>query len=200
MGDLFNRLLTVLTYLKMRTLTDEELARRFVLTRQSTYYAVLYSRHYPTVYKCCLHYLRNGEDAEDLTQELFARLLHRIDSYAGQSSLKTWLLTVTRNYCLMHLRRQGNRRMEYYDPDLLLHLNQIDIADSQEIYFAQLDTALQQLNYADRQLLTDFYQKDKPLRELAGQHQISGSAVKMRIMRARDRLRQAYYQQLTLAD
>ena len=46
----------------------------------------------------------NGEDAYDLTQEVFLRALRALPSFKGDAKFRTWLLTIARNVCLNHLR------------------------------------------------------------------------------------------------
>ncbi|MEI8324581.1 MAG: sigma-70 family RNA polymerase sigma factor [Betaproteobacteria bacterium] len=49
--------------------------------------------------------LRNDETAEDLVQEAIEAALRRASSYAGQSSLKTWVFAILRNRIIDHLRQ-----------------------------------------------------------------------------------------------
>lgn len=61
------------------------------------------------VYRQCLRMLRNEADAEDMTQEVFLRLLQKVHTFRGESSFSTWLHRLTRNLVLMELRKQGRR-------------------------------------------------------------------------------------------
>ena len=77
----------------------------------------LYERHSRRVYSLCLRMTRNPAEAEDLTQEVFIHLLHKIDSFRGESQFTTWLHRLTVNYVLMHFRRRGNH-MEQLPEDI----------------------------------------------------------------------------------
>ena len=61
------------------------------------------------VYKQCFRMLRNEADAEDLTQEVFLRLLQKAHTFRGESRFSTWLHRLTRNLVLMELRKQRRR-------------------------------------------------------------------------------------------
>jgi len=54
-----------------------------------------------------------GDEAEDVLQEVFMRVIDKIDSFRGESSLTTWLYQLTTRYCLNRLRN-SNRRQELW--------------------------------------------------------------------------------------
>jgi RNA polymerase sigma-70 factor (ECF subfamily) len=56
----------------------------------------------------------NGEDAYDLTQEVFYRALRSLQSFKGDCKFSTWLYTIAKNTCLNHVR-EDKRRNEYED-------------------------------------------------------------------------------------
>lgn len=56
------------------------------------------------VYGLALHYLRNGEEARDVAQDVFIRVYQRLDSFEGGEFLP-WLLHVARNAAVDRLRR-----------------------------------------------------------------------------------------------
>ena len=62
--------------------------------------------HYEDVYQFLVYFTGNRNEAEDLTQEVFIRLLHALPSFQGQSSLKTWILAIARNVAVDHYRKQ----------------------------------------------------------------------------------------------
>ena len=47
--------------------------------------------HYQAIYRFLLHLTRGAAEAEDLTQETFATVWEKIGSFAGRSTLRTWL-------------------------------------------------------------------------------------------------------------
>ena len=50
--------------------------------------------------------LQNTHEAEDLTQEVFIQLYHKIGSFRGDSAFTTWLHRMTVNQVLMHFRKR----------------------------------------------------------------------------------------------
>ena len=73
--------------------------------------AQLYRRTRAAVYGLALSYVKNAQDAQDVTQDTFVRVWDCAGQYRPQGSPMGWLLTVARNLALMKLR-QGRRQVE----------------------------------------------------------------------------------------
>lgn len=69
----------------------------------------LVDRHAATVFAFVFRFVGDRELAEDLTQEVWLKLLRRPEGFDGRAKLTTWLFAVARNTCLDHLRRQRRR-------------------------------------------------------------------------------------------
>ena len=59
--------------------------------------------------------VHNEPDARDLTQDSMLKILQGLESYNGRSKLSTWIIRVTMNCCLSHLRKQRLRRHRSLD-------------------------------------------------------------------------------------
>ena len=68
--------------------------------------AELYQHTRLAVYGLALSYLKNVQDAQDLTQDVYVQVWNCAEQYCPSGSPICWLLTVCRNLCLMHLRRE----------------------------------------------------------------------------------------------
>ena len=68
--------------------------------------AALYQRTRAAVYGLALSYLKNAQDAQDLTQDVYVQVWDRAEQYRLIGSPMGWLLAVCRNLCLMRLRRE----------------------------------------------------------------------------------------------
>lgn len=62
------------------------------------------------VYAVCYRMLRNADEASDLTQEALLKVMEGLGGYDGRAALSTWIIRVTMNCCLSHLRKQKVRR------------------------------------------------------------------------------------------
>jgi RNA polymerase sigma-70 factor (ECF subfamily) len=61
------------------------------------------------VYRLALSILDDSHEAEDATQESLVAALRALDSFHGDSSLKTWLISITVNVCRTRLQRKKRR-------------------------------------------------------------------------------------------
>ncbi|MCE5170952.1 RNA polymerase sigma factor [Paenibacillus profundus] len=69
-----------------------------------------FERYNKEVYRTCYYMLRDASDAEDICQEVFMKAL--TSGWQQVEYLKTWLMRITVNHCLNHLRRRKTRRMK----------------------------------------------------------------------------------------
>jgi RNA polymerase sigma-70 factor (ECF subfamily) len=79
-------------------------------TAEEVFYA-----HAPLVYNIAHRVLGNEADAEDVTQEVLLRVLHKLDSFRGEGRLASWLHRVTVNAALLHRRKSIRRREREMD-------------------------------------------------------------------------------------
>lgn len=66
----------------------------------------LYALCSPAVYSFALSILRNEEDAKDILQDSFVALYTHAERYRPKGNPMAWILTVTKNLCLMRLRQR----------------------------------------------------------------------------------------------
>lgn len=64
----------------------------------------LYRLHSGRVYALCMRMLRNPDEAEDSTQEVFLHVFRKIQGFRGASAFSTWLHRVAVNTVLMRIR------------------------------------------------------------------------------------------------
>jgi RNA polymerase sigma-70 factor (ECF subfamily) len=69
-------------------------------------FEVLVRRHRARILSVAWRFTRNGEDAEDITQQAFQKAFVHLRQFEGNSSFSTWLTRVAMNEALMWLRRK----------------------------------------------------------------------------------------------
>jgi RNA polymerase sigma-70 factor (ECF subfamily) len=89
---------------------------------------VLYQRYYPRIYSFVSHLTYGRSNAEDLTQEVFARALKALGRFNGQYQFEHWLLRIAKNLCIDEARRNV-RQPELTDPGELPELAGIPAPD-----------------------------------------------------------------------
>ena len=88
--------------------SDEKLVAR-TLAGDRNAFRVLVERHYQTIYRLCRSIVRNSEDAEDATQEVFVRVYEALSQYAGRGAFGAWLRRLTVNHCLNRVQTAAAR-------------------------------------------------------------------------------------------
>ncbi len=89
---------------------DDDLLVARVLAGDRAAFAGIVERHHPPVRRLAYRMLGDPDDADDATQEAFVRAYVNLTKYRPGSSMRTWLLAITGNWCLDQLRRRKLRR------------------------------------------------------------------------------------------
>lgn len=82
-------------------------------------YRTLIDRYSDKLYHLALRILRQEEDAREILQEVFVKVLKKVGEFQGGSSLYTWLYRVTVNESLMRRRERAGHPQEESFEDLL---------------------------------------------------------------------------------
>ena len=62
------------------------------------------------VFNTCINLIRNKEDAEDVTQEVFTAIYLSLDSFGGSSKLSTWIYSIALNKSKEFLRKKTRKK------------------------------------------------------------------------------------------
>ena len=88
-----------------------EVVRR-CLSGESPAWTELVKAHHRRVYALCYRFTGSGNDAEDLTQEVFLKVYANLKSFdISRGSLQVWITTLSRNLLVDHFRRTRNLRI-----------------------------------------------------------------------------------------
>ena len=132
--------------------------------------------------------------AEDVAQETFLRVWRHAGKYNFRlGSLTTWILTIARNLALTKLSLPGRRAETPVSSETLEIAGDAPLPDEQLVTLQrqrQLHAALACLSAADRSLLASSYIEELDLAAIARVEGCSRGAAKVRLHRARQRLRQ----------
>ncbi|MFC0297982.1 RNA polymerase sigma factor SigX [Geobacillus jurassicus] len=70
----------------------------------------LYEKYHDDLFNFLFYMVRNREQAEDLVQEVYVKVLRSYKRFQGQCSEKTWLLSIARHVAIDFFRKQKRRR------------------------------------------------------------------------------------------
>lgn len=176
--------------------TDEELVFQFLGTQRNPYFEELYQRYADKVYRKCLSFVKDSARAEDFTHDIFLKLILKLGTYKETARFSTWLYSITYNYCMDQLRIHKKRGEIAQDEELEIPDDtDLNVAfEDPDVEIKRLNTALDHLLMEEKSILMMKYQDDLSIREIAETFNITESAVKMRLLRSREKLRSRYKQ------
>lgn len=179
-----------------KDITDEELVVKIVAKNDSMLFGVLYDRFAKMVYNKCYSFAKSQKEAEDLTQDVFLMVFVKLASFKGKSKFSTWLYSFTYNFCVNYVNRDKGRKISDKANDLSdeeYRLSQ-EVTDESllELQVEKLKQALEMIPGDDKTILLLKYQDGASIKELENTMELSSSAIKMRLKRAKARVIVAY--------
>lgn len=175
-------------------LSDTEIISTVLHGNQQAY-AQLVERYQNYVFTIVLRYIKSREDAEEVAQDIFIKAYRSLSDFKGASKFSTWLYTITTTTCITFLRK---KRLEVHSLD---NDKVFEVADSQDSGMSanqieqksrvnMVNHAIAMLSGDDAELITLFYKGEQTLEEIAQVLGIEANAVKVRLHRARTRLKE----------
>jgi RNA polymerase sigma-70 factor (ECF subfamily) len=93
--------------------SDEAALVRRVQAGDEIAFRELVERHQAKVFSIIYGILRNKNDADDIAQQVFAKVYFSIRNFDFRSSLLTWIYKITVNECYDYLRKKRVRKLVY---------------------------------------------------------------------------------------
>ena len=130
--------------------------------------------------------LKSKELAEDVYQETFLRVVRSYSGYRGESSEKTWIISIAVNLCRDYMRSAWKRRVVVTDNFLTYTADD----DTEEIIEKRsekqlLINAIMKLPDKYREIIHLFYYQEMGVKDIAKVLKIPGGTVKSRLFKAR---------------
>lgn len=151
-------------------------------------FSYLVETYHRQVYNLCYRMLGNPNDAEDAAQETFIRAYNAIHRYDPGRKFSTWLLTIANNFCIDQHRKRKLPTFSYDAlpvPDLADGKPSLEsgiVGNEKESAMFEL---LDNLKTKDRSAVILRYWYEYSYEEIADSLNLSVSAVKSRLHRAR---------------
>ena len=147
----------------------------------------LMRRFSASVVKIAYYHLRDRHLAEDIMQEVFCRVFKNMDSFRRESSYYTWIYRITVNLCSDYKKSAYNRRIslkDTLDGPYESEARLFEEAEGGEVFSCVMDLPLKY-----RTVMALHYFEDMPTPEVARMLKISESAVRTRLHRGRNLLK-----------
>jgi RNA polymerase sigma factor (sigma-70 family) len=181
-------------------LSDIELIQQTLSGNQSAY-ADLVKRHQRFVFTLAMRFAKGREDAEEIAQDCFIKAYRSLASFQGQAKFTTWLYSIVYTTAMTFLRKKRLDTDSIDDENTYIQVeNQssgydVNNAENKSRSF-YLNQAIGQLLPDDAAIITMFYQGEQSLEEIARALGMEANNVKIKLFRARKRLKEKLEQNL----
>ena len=174
--------------------TDNEIITR-VLRGEHQLYSELVTRYQNFVFTLALRYTPQREDAEEIAQDVFVKAYKALKDFRGESKFSTWLYSIVNSTSITFLRKKkldissldNENVFEHADSkDSGMSANQVEVKSKVEM----VTKAIQLLSPDDARLITLFYKAEQSLEEIAKILDMETNTVKVKLHRARTRLKE----------
>jgi len=172
-------------------LSDEELVKAYRDKLDLEILGALYKRYMYLAYGVCMKYLKNRDDSQDAVMALFEVLVKDIPRFEIRN-FRSWLYGVSRNHCLMKLRKDNLERgkresfVPFMESTTVLHPIEEQVDENVQ---ARLKACMGQLKEQQRRCVEMFYYRQKCYKEIADELALHENAVKSFIQNGKRNLR-----------
>lgn len=142
----------------------------------------IYARQANTVWRVCFSYLHNPDDADDMVQEAFVRLMSYSPSFDDEKQERAWMIITASNLCKNKLKSE-ERRCDSLD-------DHMELAVEEPIPDNSLTPLISRLNENYKTIVCLHYYEGYHVKEIAELLNISKAMVKTTLHRARKKLKE----------
>jgi RNA polymerase sigma factor (sigma-70 family) len=181
-------------YTMQSKLSDIELIEQTLAGNQAAY-ADLVKRHQRFVFTLAMRFSKNREDAEEIAQDCFIKAYRSLSAFQRQSKFSTWLYSIVYTTAMTFLRKKRVDTDSIDEENTYIQLE--NTSSSHDINSAEnksrsyyLNQAITQLMPDDAAIITLFYMGEQSLDEIGKTLGIETNTVKVKLFRARQRLRE----------
>ncbi|OGY41200.1 MAG: hypothetical protein A2Y82_02030 [Candidatus Buchananbacteria bacterium RBG_13_36_9] len=176
----------------MDEFTDIQLIKKH-LKRDSQAFELLISRYLKPIYSFIYRLVKNADEAEDITQEVFIKVWKNLKKFDQKKSFKIWLFTIAKNTVIDFFRKKKNILFSDLAPENDPQGSEIlaidsqplpDIILDQEILEKKLAEIVEILPLKSREVLFLYYKEDLTFQEISDIFGESINTIKSRHYRA----------------
>jgi len=175
-------------------LSDIELIDHTLAGDQSAY-ADLVKRHQRFVFTLALRFAKTREDAEEIAQDCFIKAYRSLESFQRQSKFSTWLYSIVYTTAMTALRKKRVETASIDDENTFIQVESqnssfdVNNAENRSRSF-YVNQAIGELLPDDALIITLFYNGEQSLEEIGQTMGIESNTVKVKLFRARQRLKE----------
>ncbi|CAN5568543.1 sigma-70 family RNA polymerase sigma factor [soil metagenome] len=151
---------------------DLQLVAEYKQTGNNQFVGELFKRHTHLIFGVCMKYLKNEDDAQDASMQIFEKLLVDLKKHEVQQ-FKAWLHMVCKNFCLMQLRSGASKLKRtkemqkdlasFMESDTELHLT---VENTKEMQLTFMEECIKGLNEEQKLCVELFFLQEKSYQEV----------------------------------
>ena len=147
--------------------SDEELLQQFQSTGNQQLLATLYLRYTELVYGTAMKYIKDQETAKDTVMNIYQELVNKLRTHEVDN-FKSWLYVVTKNHCLMLLRKQKKTVTVEFNADFMQSedFGHLDSILDKEKELQKLEVCIEALTEEQKNTIRLFYIEGKCYNEI----------------------------------
>jgi len=155
---------------KPKPTTDAEYLAAYQATGNLELLGELYERYMEMVFAVCFKYLRDEDESKDAVMQIFEELVVKLRSHSVDN-FRSWLHSVARNHCLMHLRsnRLQTEGVDYFEDGSMENEpfeHQSDEPFELEQNLSKMTDCLETLSDEQKTSIRLFYLEEKCYKEI----------------------------------
>jgi RNA polymerase sigma-70 factor (ECF subfamily) len=163
---------------------------------ETRYFDMIMKRYCRKVFSLIAGIVKNREDAQDLTQDVFLKAFESLSSFREDSSFSTWLYSIAKNSAVSAMRKKINLvpidetlsdRISYETYETM------PSTEYREELIDCLRYAVEQLTPEERTLITLFYIDKKPVKEIAVSSALTVTNLKTKLFRIRKKISATFF-------
>ena len=149
-------------------------------------FEALYRKYSASIFRVCMGYVNDHEQAKDIVQETFIAVWQNLPSFRNEANIGTWIFRIATNNCLKAVnKRKGNFITEL--PDDLPQLKEVN----KEPALDYLYRCIAELEETDR-LIISLVLEDLPQSEIASIVGLSMANIRVKIHRIKGKLSEKF--------
>ncbi|MEP6962421.1 MAG: sigma-70 family RNA polymerase sigma factor [Acidobacteriota bacterium] len=191
---------------RTKTRVDHKTSEEAVLIRRiqagdELAFREIVERYQAKIFSIIYGILRNHNDAEDIAQQVFAKVYFSVKNFDFRSSLLTWIYKITVNECYDYLRKKRVRKLVYESDFSQEDAQRMEASEPATDHAAPVDARLanrdlvlqllSKVSAEDRNLILLKEVEGHSVEELAGMTGLNENTIKVKLFRTRQKLLKA---------
>lgn len=170
--------------------SDTDLLLQYQSSKNQEFLAALFLRYTDLIFGTCMKYLKNEEESKDAVMNIYQELVKKLLSHQVEH-FKSWLYIVTKNYCLMKLRKEKNTLTVEFQPTHVQSedFSHLDHVLNKESHLQQLEKCMERLNEEQHKVIKMFYLDNKCYNEIAETTKMDWGKIRSLIQNGRRNLK-----------